>query len=118
MVIRDTSGRKRIRAQGRTGGAEEADCISSAIAHLFPGSLPWLQMWDNAFISWNPEECASINKLTVSAENLWLPDIFIVESCVSGLGKASRKPICKKQPRGSARHRDIKRVRQGTVSIN
>ncbi|VFV45503.1 5-hydroxytryptamine receptor 3c [Lynx pardinus] len=44
-------------------------------------SFLWMNlMWDNAFISWNPEECASINKLTVSAENLWLPDIFIVES--------------------------------------
>ncbi|KAK2090793.1 5-hydroxytryptamine receptor 3C [Saguinus oedipus] len=37
-------------------------------------------VWDNPFITWNPEECVGINKLTVSAENLWLPDIFIVES--------------------------------------
>ncbi|KAK1344091.1 hypothetical protein QTO34_014650 [Cnephaeus nilssonii] len=37
-------------------------------------------IWDNPFISWNPEECVNVNKLTVSAENLWLPDIFIVES--------------------------------------
>ncbi|KAF5922206.1 hypothetical protein HPG69_007094, partial [Diceros bicornis minor] len=34
----------------------------------------------NPVISWNPEECVSINKLTVSAENLWLPHIVIVES--------------------------------------
>ncbi|EFB29637.1 hypothetical protein PANDA_003756, partial [Ailuropoda melanoleuca] len=75
--------------------------ISSTIAHLwFP--LPWLQMWNNPFISWNPQECVSLKKLTVSAENLWLPDIFILESCVSGLGKASTKPIGKEQPRVSA----------------
>nr|XP_003412930.1 5-hydroxytryptamine receptor 3C [Loxodonta africana] len=44
-------------------------------------SFLWLDMiWDNPFISWNPEECANINKLTLLAENLWLPDIFIMES--------------------------------------
>ncbi|XP_016073521.1 PREDICTED: 5-hydroxytryptamine receptor 3C-like [Miniopterus natalensis] len=44
-------------------------------------SFLWINLiWDNPFISWNPEECVNINKLTVSAENLWLPDIFIVES--------------------------------------
>ncbi|XP_077610689.1 5-hydroxytryptamine receptor 3C-like [Crocuta crocuta] len=44
-------------------------------------SFLWMNlMWDNDFISWNPEECVSINKITVSAENLWLPDIFIIES--------------------------------------
>ncbi|XP_012668858.1 5-hydroxytryptamine receptor 3C-like [Otolemur garnettii] len=44
-------------------------------------SFLWMNLiWDNPFISWNPEECVGLNKLTVSAENLWLPDIFIVES--------------------------------------
>ncbi|XP_035130510.3 5-hydroxytryptamine receptor 3C [Callithrix jacchus] len=44
-------------------------------------SFLWTDLvWDNPFITWNPEECIGINKLTVSAENLWLPDIFIVES--------------------------------------
>ncbi|XP_003926992.1 5-hydroxytryptamine receptor 3C [Saimiri boliviensis] len=44
-------------------------------------SFLWMDLvWDNPFITWNPEECVGINKLTVSAENLWLPDIFIVES--------------------------------------
>ncbi|XP_036099411.1 5-hydroxytryptamine receptor 3C [Molossus molossus] len=44
-------------------------------------SFLWISlMWDNPFIRWNPEECVNINKLTVSAENLWLPDIFIMES--------------------------------------
>ncbi|XP_039706493.1 5-hydroxytryptamine receptor 3C-like [Pteropus medius] len=44
-------------------------------------SFLWINLiWDNPFISWNPEECVSINKLTVSAKNLWLPDIFIMES--------------------------------------
>ncbi|XP_049737426.1 5-hydroxytryptamine receptor 3C [Elephas maximus indicus] len=44
-------------------------------------SFLWLDMiWDNPFISWNPEECVNINKLTLLAENLWLPDIFIMES--------------------------------------
>ncbi|XP_037380432.1 5-hydroxytryptamine receptor 3C [Talpa occidentalis] len=44
-------------------------------------SFLWMDlMWDNPFISWNPEECVSINKLSISAEYLWLPDIFIVES--------------------------------------
>ncbi|XP_006869863.1 PREDICTED: 5-hydroxytryptamine receptor 3C-like [Chrysochloris asiatica] len=44
-------------------------------------SFLWMDlMWDNPFITWNPEECVGINKLTISAENLWLPDIFIVES--------------------------------------
>ncbi|XP_027632510.1 LOW QUALITY PROTEIN: 5-hydroxytryptamine receptor 3C-like [Tupaia chinensis] len=44
-------------------------------------SFLWMDlMWDNAFISWNPQECVGINRLTISAENLWLPDIFIVES--------------------------------------
>nr|XP_004464641.2 5-hydroxytryptamine receptor 3C [Dasypus novemcinctus] len=44
-------------------------------------SFLWLNMiWDNPFISWNPEECGDIRKLTVTTENLWLPDIFIEES--------------------------------------
>lgn len=50
---------------------------------------------------------------TVSAENLWLPDIIIMESCVSGWGKASMKPICKEQLRVSARHGDTNRFRLG-----
>ncbi|XP_006884124.1 PREDICTED: 5-hydroxytryptamine receptor 3C-like [Elephantulus edwardii] len=44
-------------------------------------SFLWMDLiWDNPFISWNPKDCVGINKLTISAENLWLPDIFIVES--------------------------------------
>ncbi|XP_012668864.1 5-hydroxytryptamine receptor 3C [Otolemur garnettii] len=44
-------------------------------------SFLWLNMvWDNSFISWDPKECGHVNKFTVTAENLWLPDIFIVES--------------------------------------
>uniref|UniRef100_A0A452FBM5 5-hydroxytryptamine receptor 3C n=1 Tax=Capra hircus TaxID=9925 RepID=A0A452FBM5_CAPHI len=37
--------------------------------------LTWLWMWDKPLIT----ECISNNRLTVSAENLWLPDISIVE---------------------------------------
>nr|XP_002814393.2 5-hydroxytryptamine receptor 3E isoform X2 [Pongo abelii] len=36
-------------------------------------------VWDNPFISWNPEECEGITKMSMAAKNLWLPDIFIVE---------------------------------------
>ncbi|XP_014588165.1 5-hydroxytryptamine receptor 3C-like [Equus caballus] len=44
-------------------------------------SFLWVKMiWNNPFISWNPKECGNINKFAVTAENLWLPDIFIVES--------------------------------------
>ncbi|XP_054433153.1 5-hydroxytryptamine receptor 3C-like [Pteronotus mesoamericanus] len=44
-------------------------------------SFLWINlMWDNPFISWNHEECVGITEFTVSAENLWLPDIFIVEA--------------------------------------
>ncbi|XP_043859563.1 5-hydroxytryptamine receptor 3C-like [Dromiciops gliroides] len=44
-------------------------------------SFLWLDMvWDNAFISWNPEECGGIQKISVTTQNLWLPDIFIIES--------------------------------------
>ncbi|XP_044240732.2 5-hydroxytryptamine receptor 3C-like [Ursus arctos] len=44
-------------------------------------SFLWINlMWNNPFISWNPQECVSLKKLTVSAENLWLPDIVILES--------------------------------------
>ncbi|XP_008572427.1 PREDICTED: 5-hydroxytryptamine receptor 3E-like isoform X1 [Galeopterus variegatus] len=44
-------------------------------------SFLWLEMvWDNPFISWNPEECKGIAKFSIAAKNLWLPDIFIVES--------------------------------------
>ncbi|XP_037380433.1 5-hydroxytryptamine receptor 3C-like [Talpa occidentalis] len=44
-------------------------------------SFLWLKMtWKNPFISWDPEECGDITKITVTTENLWLPDIFIVES--------------------------------------
>uniref|UniRef100_A0A673UJ20 5-hydroxytryptamine receptor 3C n=1 Tax=Suricata suricatta TaxID=37032 RepID=A0A673UJ20_SURSU len=32
------------------------------------------------FSIWDPEKCGAISKLTVTIENLWLPDIFIVES--------------------------------------
>ncbi|KAB0391127.1 hypothetical protein E2I00_002191, partial [Balaenoptera physalus] len=41
-------------------------------------------MWDNLFISWNPEEYVSNNKLTASAENLWLPDIIIMNCAYLG----------------------------------
>lgn len=94
------------------GKAAEADRTSYTIPCLcFP--LPYVQMWDNPFISWNPEECVNINKLTISAENLWIPDIVIIESYVSELGKTCMKPLCKEQPRASAGHRDTKRLRQG-----
>ncbi|XP_007934109.1 5-hydroxytryptamine receptor 3C-like [Orycteropus afer afer] len=44
-------------------------------------SFLWMDLvWDNPFINWNPKECVDINKLTISAEKLWLPDIFIMES--------------------------------------
>uniref|UniRef100_A0A2K6GRR0 Uncharacterized protein n=1 Tax=Propithecus coquereli TaxID=379532 RepID=A0A2K6GRR0_PROCO len=44
-------------------------------------SFLWMNLiWDNPFISWNPEKCVGLNKLTIVAEKLWLPDIFIVES--------------------------------------
>ncbi|XP_049631559.1 5-hydroxytryptamine receptor 3C-like [Suncus etruscus] len=44
-------------------------------------SFLWMNlMWDNPFISWDPAECTSVNKLSISAENLWVPDIFIVEA--------------------------------------
>ncbi|XP_078206245.1 5-hydroxytryptamine receptor 3E isoform X1 [Callithrix jacchus] len=47
--------------------------------HLFSSFL-WLEMvWDNPFISWNPEECEGITKMSMAARNLWLPDIFIIE---------------------------------------
>ncbi|PNJ69112.1 HTR3E isoform 3 [Pongo abelii] len=47
--------------------------------HLLSSFL-WLEMvWDNPFISWNPEECEGITKMSMAAKNLWLPDIFIVE---------------------------------------
>ncbi|XP_068829256.1 5-hydroxytryptamine receptor 3E-like isoform X2 [Capricornis sumatraensis] len=36
-------------------------------------------VWDNPFISWNPEECDGISKISVATKNLWLPDIFITE---------------------------------------
>ncbi|XP_027731162.1 5-hydroxytryptamine receptor 3C-like [Vombatus ursinus] len=43
-------------------------------------SFLWVNMiWDNPFISWNPEECGGLTKISVAAKNLWLPDIFIVE---------------------------------------
>ncbi|XP_043329503.1 5-hydroxytryptamine receptor 3C-like [Cervus canadensis] len=44
-------------------------------------SFLWLKLvWNHPFISWDPEECSDIKKLAITAENLWLPDIFIVES--------------------------------------
>ncbi|XP_057595768.1 5-hydroxytryptamine receptor 3C-like [Hippopotamus amphibius kiboko] len=43
-------------------------------------SFLWLNaIWYNPFIGWNPEECGGIRKLSMAAENLWLPDIFIEE---------------------------------------
>ncbi|KAM4889399.1 5-hydroxytryptamine receptor 3E-like [Thomomys bottae] len=43
-------------------------------------SFLWLEMvWDNPLMSWNPEECEGITKISIAARNLWLPDIFIVE---------------------------------------
>ncbi|XP_066097338.1 5-hydroxytryptamine receptor 3C-like [Saccopteryx bilineata] len=43
-------------------------------------SFLWLNMiWYNPFIRWNPEECGDIRKLSIAAEKLWLPDIFIQE---------------------------------------
>nr|XP_023478942.1 5-hydroxytryptamine receptor 3C isoform X1 [Equus caballus] len=48
-------------------------------------------VWDNPFIRWNPEECANITKISVGTENLWLPNIFITELCVSGAGENRRE---------------------------
>uniref|UniRef100_G1MG13 5-hydroxytryptamine receptor 3C n=1 Tax=Ailuropoda melanoleuca TaxID=9646 RepID=G1MG13_AILME len=46
-------------------------------------SFLWLKLiWNNPFISWDPEERGAISKLTVTTENLWLPDIFIVGGIV------------------------------------
>nr|XP_019591320.1 PREDICTED: 5-hydroxytryptamine receptor 3C-like isoform X1 [Rhinolophus sinicus] len=43
-------------------------------------SLLWLNViWYNQFIRWNPEECGGIRTLSIVAENLWIPDIFIQE---------------------------------------
>uniref|UniRef100_A0A8C0JNL3 5-hydroxytryptamine receptor 3C-like n=1 Tax=Canis lupus dingo TaxID=286419 RepID=A0A8C0JNL3_CANLU len=43
-------------------------------------SFLWLNLiWYNPFIRWNPEECGGIRKISIAAENLWLPDIFIEE---------------------------------------
>ncbi|XP_077610690.1 5-hydroxytryptamine receptor 3C-like isoform X1 [Crocuta crocuta] len=43
-------------------------------------SFLWLNLiWYNPFITWNPEECGGIRKISIAAENLWLPDIFIEE---------------------------------------
>ncbi|XP_064135456.1 5-hydroxytryptamine receptor 3E-like [Loxodonta africana] len=46
-------------------------------------SFLWLEMvWrtlSSPFISWNPEGCEGIMKISVATKNLWLPDIFIVE---------------------------------------
>ncbi|XP_007934215.1 5-hydroxytryptamine receptor 3C-like [Orycteropus afer afer] len=43
-------------------------------------SFLWLNViWYNPFIRWNPEECGGIRKLSMTTENLWLPDIFIKE---------------------------------------
>uniref|UniRef100_A0A8C2RFR9 5-hydroxytryptamine receptor 3C n=1 Tax=Capra hircus TaxID=9925 RepID=A0A8C2RFR9_CAPHI len=48
-------------------------------------SFLWLKLVCNpsiflSFSFWDPQECGNIKKLTITAENLWLPDIFIVES--------------------------------------
>uniref|UniRef100_A0A2K5SFN3 5-hydroxytryptamine receptor 3E n=1 Tax=Cebus imitator TaxID=2715852 RepID=A0A2K5SFN3_CEBIM len=48
-------------------------------------------VWDNPFISWNPEECEGITKMSMAAKNLWLPDIFIIELCVSRAGESQRE---------------------------
>uniref|UniRef100_A0A8C0CQW0 Neurotransmitter-gated ion-channel ligand-binding domain-containing protein n=1 Tax=Balaenoptera musculus TaxID=9771 RepID=A0A8C0CQW0_BALMU len=49
-------------------------------AHLqLMTSFLWLNMWYNPFLRWNPVECGGIRKLSMAAENLWLPDIFIEE---------------------------------------
>ncbi|XP_058412205.1 5-hydroxytryptamine receptor 3E isoform X1 [Diceros bicornis minor] len=43
-------------------------------------SFLWLEMvWDNPFIRWNSEECADVMRISVAAENLWLPSILMVE---------------------------------------
>ncbi|XP_032027637.1 5-hydroxytryptamine receptor 3E isoform X3 [Hylobates moloch] len=49
-------------------------------------------VWDNPFISWNPEECEGITKMSMAAKNLWLPDIFIIELCVSRAGQREVPP--------------------------
>ncbi|XP_004713535.1 5-hydroxytryptamine receptor 3C isoform X1 [Echinops telfairi] len=50
-------------------------------AHLqLMTSFLWLNViWHNPFMTWNPEACGGIRKLSIAAENLWLPDIFIEE---------------------------------------
>lgn len=77
MVIRDKSG---VRGSEFTEWKKQERLTGQAIASLTCFPLPCMQILDNFFIHWNPEECVSINKLAVSAKNLWLPDIFITES--------------------------------------
>nr|KAF6477680.1 hypothetical protein HJG59_006547 [Molossus molossus] len=61
------------------------DSIPTQVNISFTLSAILEATWNNPFISWDPEECGHINKLTVTTENLWLPDIFIVESWVSSM---------------------------------
>lgn len=73
-------------------------------------------MWDNPFIRWNPEECVSLKKLTVSAENLWLPDIFILESCVLGwgvVGESQHKAHLQRAALGQCRAQEHQKVQTG-----
>ncbi|XP_043926701.1 5-hydroxytryptamine receptor 3C-like [Protopterus annectens] len=40
----------------------------------------WFVMyWENEFIGWDPNECGGISQISVSTENIWLPDILINE---------------------------------------
>uniref|UniRef100_A0A8C7BDX7 5-hydroxytryptamine receptor 3D n=1 Tax=Neovison vison TaxID=452646 RepID=A0A8C7BDX7_NEOVI len=58
--------------------------MSAIVEVVSPDStLQWI--WYNPFIRWNPEECGGIRKISIAAEYLWLPDIFIEEKNSKGI---------------------------------
>ncbi|XP_063293325.1 5-hydroxytryptamine receptor 3A-like isoform X2 [Pelobates fuscus] len=43
-------------------------------------TLLWLKMtWQNEFISWNPDDFCGIDRVYISGDSLWKPDLFIYE---------------------------------------
>ncbi|KAM4694323.1 5-hydroxytryptamine receptor 3A-like [Discoglossus pictus] len=40
----------------------------------------WLRMvWFNEFVEWDPAECGGVHNVSVPAEEMWVPDIFVLQ---------------------------------------
>jgi len=41
----------------------------------------YFQEWDDERLTWNPREFHNVIAINVKAENMWVPDIMLINRC-------------------------------------